>query len=121
MAEGNVIFHRQLWRAAHNPDLEAAMRAIYRRLSGAFLRKLSGEGRAEAARSSIGSHEETLEVVMRGRPDDVEEVMDRHLAWLERSCEAALGRARIPEMPRFLIGLEGERAAGENHRSRICR
>jgi hypothetical protein len=24
-------------------------------------------------------------------------------------------------MPRFLIGLEGERAAGENHRSRICR
>jgi GntR family transcriptional repressor for pyruvate dehydrogenase complex len=112
MAEGNVIFHRQLWRAAHNPDLEAAMRAIYRRLSGAFLRTLSGEGRAEAARSSIGSHEETLEVVMRGRPDDVEEVMDRHLAWLERSCEAALGRARIPEMPRFLIGLEGERAAG---------
>ena len=85
------------------------MRAVYRRLSGAFLRTLSGEGRTEAAQSSIDSHEETLEVVMRGRPDDVEEVMDRHLAWLERSCEASLGRARIPEMPQFLIGFDADR------------
>jgi GntR family transcriptional regulator, transcriptional repressor for pyruvate dehydrogenase complex len=108
MAEGNVIFHRQLWRAARNPDLEAAMRAVYRRLSGAFLRTLSGEGSAEAAQSSIDSHEETLEVVMRGRPDDVEAVMDRHLAWLERRCEASLGRARIPEMPQFLIGSDAD-------------
>lgn len=111
MAEGNVIFHRQLWRAAHNPDLEAAMRSIYRRLSGAFLRALSGDEKAEAARSSIDLHEETLEAVMRGRPDDVEEVMDRHLAWLERSCEATLGRARIPEMPQFLVGFDGESAS----------
>lgn len=108
MAEGNVIFHRQLWRAAHNPDLESAMRTIYRRLSGAFLRALSGDGQSEAARTSIDSHEETLEAVMRGRPDDVEEVMDRHLAWLEQSCEVALGRARIPEMPQFLVGFDGE-------------
>ena len=106
MAEGNVIFHRQLWRAAHNPDLEAAMRSIYRRLSGAFLRAMSGEHPVEAAQSSLDSHVETLEAVMRGRPDEVEQVMDRHLGWLERSCEASLGRARIPEMPRFLVGFD---------------
>ena len=106
MAEGNVIFHRQLWRAAHNPNLEAAMRSIYRRLSGAFLQAMSGEHAVEAAQSSIETHEATIEAVMRGRPDEVEQVMDRHLAWLERSCEVSLGRARIPEMPQFLVGFD---------------
>ena len=102
MTEGNTIFHRQLWRAAHNPGLEAAMRSIYSRLSGSFLVALSGDEQAESARTSIILHEETLEAVMRGRPVDIEMVMDRHLAWLELSCEAALGRARIPKIPQFL-------------------
>ena len=110
MAEGNVIFHRQLWRAAHNPELEAAMRSVYSRLSGAFLKALSGGDQPDAASASLGSHEETLQAVMRGQPAEVEEVMDRHLAWFECSCEAFLGRARIREMPRFLVGSSREAA-----------
>ena len=112
MAEGNVIFHRQLWRAAHNPELEAAMRSIYRRLSGAF-RWVTPDDEPSAERTSIALHEETLEAVMRGRADDVVKVMDRHLSWLERRCEAELGRARIPEIPQFLLGDGSE---GEGHR-----
>jgi DNA-binding FadR family transcriptional regulator len=104
ITEGNVIFHRQLWHAAHNPDLEGAMRSIYRRLSGAFVFAVSGDGLQDAATSLIASHVETLEAVMRGRAEDVDDVMDRHLAWLEHACEAALGRARIPELPSFLVG-----------------
>jgi hypothetical protein len=41
---------------------------------------------------------------MRGDPDAVEEVMDRHLRYLEERCESMYGRARIRDVPKFLIG-----------------
>jgi hypothetical protein len=34
--------------------------------------------------------------------------MDRHLAYLERRCEAAYGRARVPHIPGFLVGPDGD-------------
>jgi GntR family transcriptional regulator, transcriptional repressor for pyruvate dehydrogenase complex len=99
--QGNVTFHRQLWRAAHNPELEAAMRSIYRRLPGVFFAALEQEA-TEATAVGIELHHETLEAIRSGRADLTEKAMDRHLAYLERRCEAFYGRARIPQLPDFL-------------------
>jgi DNA-binding FadR family transcriptional regulator len=41
ITQGNVLFHRLLWRAARNPELESAMRSIYRSLSGPLYSVLS--------------------------------------------------------------------------------
>ena len=41
ITQGNVLFHRLLWRAARNPELESAMRSIYRSLSGPLYAVLS--------------------------------------------------------------------------------
>jgi hypothetical protein len=49
---------------------------------------------------------------MLGDPEVVEEVMDRHLLYLERRCEAQYGRARIRGVPRFLIGGAAARQDG---------
>jgi GntR family transcriptional regulator, transcriptional repressor for pyruvate dehydrogenase complex len=105
--QGNAIFHRQLWRASRNPELESAMRSIYRRLSGAFMAALDQDESSDSAGVGIKLHLETLEAIMSGRPELVEEVMDRHLAYLERRCELALGRARIPDIPGFLAPSHG--------------
>jgi DNA-binding FadR family transcriptional regulator len=106
--QANAIFHRQLWRAGGNPELEAAMRSIYRRLSGVFFAALEQDETSDSTSVGIDLHEETLEAIMRGRPEEAEEVMDHHLAYLERRCEAAYGRARLPHIPDFLVGREGE-------------
>ena len=101
--QGNVTFHRQLWRAARNPELEAAMRSIYRRLSGAFFTALEHDESSASTDAAIALHYETLEAIMSGRPDLTEEVMDRHLAYLEHRCEIVYRRVRIPELPDFLL------------------
>lgn len=101
--QGNAIFHRQLWRAARNHELERAMRSIYRRLSRAFYQALQDES-MESTTVGIAIHEETLTAIMRGQPEEVDEVMDRHLAYLERRCEIAYGRRRIRSLPDFLLG-----------------
>jgi GntR family transcriptional regulator, transcriptional repressor for pyruvate dehydrogenase complex len=102
--EGNALFHRQLWRAGRNHELESAMRSIYRHLSGPFHAALEQDETSDSPSIGIDLHEETLQAIMRGQPDEVEEVMDRHLAYLERRCEVAYGRARIPGIPDFLLG-----------------
>lgn len=104
ITQGNVLFHRLLWRAARNPELESAMRSIYRSLSGPLYSVLSHDEDSAATEESIQLHEETLEAVMRGDPEVVEEVMDRHLRYLEERCESMYGRARIRDVPKFLIG-----------------
>ncbi|MGN6169405.1 MAG: FadR/GntR family transcriptional regulator [Solirubrobacteraceae bacterium] len=105
--QGNAIFHRQLWRAARNPELETAMRSIYRRLSGVLLTALEDEPSAYAE-ATIALHYETLEAIGSGRPDLTEEVMDRHLSFLEDRCEIVYGRARIPVLPDFLVGSQAK-------------
>lgn len=101
--QGNVIFHRQLWRAGRNPELEAAMRSIYRRLSGAFFSALEQDETSDSTDVAIDLHRSTLDAVMSGRPDLAEEAMDHHLAYLEDRCEVAFGRARVPQIPGFLL------------------
>jgi GntR family transcriptional regulator, transcriptional repressor for pyruvate dehydrogenase complex len=104
--QGNAIFHRQMWRAARNPELESAMRSIYRRLSAAFFDALEQDEASHESSVGIDLHEETLEAIMSGRPELTDEVMDRHLAYLERRCEVAYGRARIPGIPGFLLSAD---------------
>ena len=79
------------------------MRSIYRRLSGAFIEALDQDESSDSSGVAIKLHVETLEAIMSGRPDLTEEVMDRHLAYLEHRCELAFGRARIPDIPGFLV------------------
>ena len=57
-----------------------------------------------ATDESMELHIETLETVMRGDHAAIDEVMDRHLRYLESRCEEMFGRARLPQVPRFLTG-----------------
>jgi DNA-binding FadR family transcriptional regulator len=108
--QGNFRFHRQLWRAARNAELESAMRSIYRRLAAAFFTALEQDESSAITDAAIALHYETLEAVMSGRPDRTEAAMDHHLAYLERRCEIAYGRARVPQIPAFLIASTGDDA-----------
>ena len=83
------------------------MRSIYRRLSGPLYYVLRDED-MEATLESIQLHRETVEVMRRGDPGLVDEVMDRHLRYLEDRCEATYGRPRLPQVPEFLIGPAGD-------------
>ncbi len=104
ITQGNVLFHRLLWRTARNPELESAMRTIYRNLSGPLYDVLRHDQDSAATAESIDLHIETLDALKRGDPEVVEEVMDRHLHYLERRCEDMFGRARLPTVPQFLLG-----------------
>ncbi len=104
VTEGNANFHRQMWRAAANSELEAAMRSIYRRLTGVFFDALMQEDSSDGPGVAIVLHEETLQAIASGNAETTSEVMDRHLAYLERRCEIAFGRQRIPDLPDFLLG-----------------
>ena len=94
----NARFHRQLWRASGNRELELAMRSIYRRLQ-AVVSVVDDEPLSVR----IDLHEATLAAVIRGDPDEIEDVMDDHFAHLERLCEITYGRARIRRIPSFLV------------------
>lgn len=104
IAQGNARFHRQLWRAGANEELETSMRSIYRRLGGAFEKALELDAAAADPGTAIDIHDETLAAVMRGDPQQIEAVMDRHLAYLEQRYEDAFGRSRIRALPAFLVG-----------------
>src|SRR5262249_47267561 len=75
LTQGNVLHHRLLWRAARNSELEAAMRSIYRSLSGPLYTVLRSDEDSAATEESITLHVETLEAVMRGDHDAIEDVM----------------------------------------------
>ncbi len=94
----NARFHRQLWRASGNLELELAMRSIYRRLQAVVS---VVDDKPLSVR--IDLHESTLAAIMRGDPEEIEDVMDDHFAHLERLCEATYGRARLRRIPSFLI------------------
>jgi GntR family transcriptional regulator, transcriptional repressor for pyruvate dehydrogenase complex len=94
----NARFHRQMWRASGNRELELAMRSIYRKLQ-AVVSVVDDE----PISVRLDLHDATLAAIMRGDPDEIEDVMDDHFAHLERLCEITYGRARIRRVPAFLI------------------
>ncbi|HEV7566288.1 MAG TPA: FCD domain-containing protein [Microbacteriaceae bacterium] len=103
VAQGNAIFHRQLWRSAGNAQLESSMRSIYRRLSPAFFNAIERDRSSHASNVAVDLHQETLDAMMLGDPKTMEQVFDRHLSYLERTCEETYGRRRIRPLPDFLV------------------
>jgi DNA-binding FadR family transcriptional regulator len=109
LLQADLVFHRFMWRAAGNTSLENLMRVLFRRLEVArdmILRTASDTSVA------IELHERTLAALRQGDPDEVDEEMNVHLGQLEELCEQALNRARIRQMPSFLL------AAGHANASR---
>ena len=99
VSQMNSRFHRLMWRAAGNETLESAMKLIYRDLDVGFDMTIRTPS---DTKSSIQLHERTLEALRRGDPDEIADVMDEHLAYLESICESVLGRRRVRGMPDFL-------------------
>jgi DNA-binding FadR family transcriptional regulator len=97
--QAEALFHRVMWRAAHNTYLEGLMRSLFPQLSSA--RDMAQRTETDVTDALI-LHERTLEAVKRGESEGIEAVMDDHLAYLERICEDALGRPRFRSLPDFL-------------------
>lgn len=101
----NHRFHRLMWRASGNRELELAMQSIYRKLE-AVVSVVDDE--PLSVRADL--HDATLDAIVRGDHQLIEEVMDAHFAHLERLCEEKYGRARVRSIPPFLLGAGGERS-----------
>jgi GntR family transcriptional repressor for pyruvate dehydrogenase complex len=99
--QGNLRFHRQMWRAGGNDQLEATLRVIYRKLNVPFDVALRDDARSQRG---IDLHVETLDAIMLGDSAKIAETMDRHLAYLEELCEQVFRRPRLRQVPAFLLG-----------------
>jgi GntR family transcriptional repressor for pyruvate dehydrogenase complex len=99
VVQADLLFHRQMWRAAGNPHLERMMTNLSKDLISALeMAMRTTEDRAWA----VEIHERTLAALMRGDMSEIETVMDEHMSYLEIICEDALGRKRVREVPAFL-------------------
>jgi DNA-binding FadR family transcriptional regulator len=98
--QAEMHFHRLLWQAAGNRSLESTLVRLFRALATAFDMALrTAPDKADA----IVLNRETLDAVVSGNLDSVEEAMDRHMAYLERIVEESVGRKRIRDVPPFLM------------------
>lgn len=102
--QAEALFHRVMWRAAGNSHLEALMRSLYPKLS---LPLDMAQRTASDVVDAIALHEATLNALRRGDSEEIEAVMDDHLAYLERISEDALGRPRLRSLPDFLTSGNG--------------
>lgn len=97
--QADLLFHRRMWRAANNAHLEQMMKSLIEKLSFAIdMAMRTTEDRDWA----LDIQERTLTALMRGGPEEIDEVMDEHMSYLEIICEDALGRRRFREVPAFL-------------------
>lgn len=100
LMQADFAFHRCMWQAAGNPTLENLMRILLRRLEIARDMILRTEDDLSHA---IEIHADTLAALRRGDYEEIEDVMDAHLGWLEEFCERVLERPRIRRVPGFLL------------------
>jgi GntR family transcriptional regulator, transcriptional repressor for pyruvate dehydrogenase complex len=92
-------FHLALARATHNATVVALMQTLFQRLEVAKQFAIE-PGEADRA---IQIHERTLAAIMGRDLDAIEQVMDDHLAILERAWERESGRALPRKVPDFLV------------------
>jgi GntR family transcriptional repressor for pyruvate dehydrogenase complex len=85
-------FHLLIARATGNPTLVDVMRGLLRKLAIAW--DMDYRGRDEPERGLV-IHERTLRALMSRDPAQINEVMDEHLAILERQWEDETGRPRL--------------------------
>lgn len=99
-AELDLRFHTAMARATKNDTLVSVMRMILRRIAIArdMLKRVPGDESV-----AIELHERTLNAIVAGDHDEIESVMDEHLAFLERIWEEESGRPRLRRPPSFLV------------------
>jgi GntR family transcriptional regulator, transcriptional repressor for pyruvate dehydrogenase complex len=98
--QAELHFHRLLWQAASNHQLERTLVHLFRLMSTALDTAL----RTPADKSdAVVLNRELLDAVERGHLQAVEVAMDRHLSYLERTVEESFGRKRIRATPQFLV------------------
>jgi len=111
LAEGNVLeqedrflqldtqFHLRIARATGNSTIVSMMRMLLRRLE--IARDLALHD-APVAAWAVDIHERTLAAIRSADHARIEEVMDEHLAAMERAWESATDRALVRPIPDFL-------------------
>lgn len=93
-------FHMAMARATGNQTIVGLMRRLLRQLAAVRQLAMTGPHDPEWP---VRIHERTLEAIVAGDPALLDEVMDEHLAYLERTWEDETGRARLRELPDHLL------------------
>ncbi|HEX4034905.1 MAG TPA: FCD domain-containing protein [Solirubrobacteraceae bacterium] len=92
-------FHLRIARASGNSTIVSLMRTLFRRLE--IARDLAMH-EPPTASWVIDVHERTLAAIRSADHARIEEVMDEHLAAMERSWERAIDRPLVRPLPDFL-------------------
>lgn len=101
----DIRFHVAIARATQNETVVGLMRSLLRRLEIARRHaKLDRRPPSDA----VDVHVRTMQAIMSGDPDAVEQVMDEHLGYLEKRWQSETGRARVRRVPDFLLPLLDE-------------
>jgi GntR family transcriptional regulator, transcriptional repressor for pyruvate dehydrogenase complex len=98
--QAELMFHRQMWHAAGNAELEAMLARLFRRMSTVLDMAMRTQADQQSA---LELNQATLEVIARADSREVNTAMGEHMAYLERIVEETFGRSRIRHMPDFLI------------------
>jgi GntR family transcriptional repressor for pyruvate dehydrogenase complex len=93
------IFHRAIWRAGGNPRLERILDSLIR-----DMKALSDVGlRTPRDRAlAVKINRATLAAIQRGDEDEIDFIMDRHMAYLEDIIIDVLGAPTRRQVPAFL-------------------
>jgi DNA-binding FadR family transcriptional regulator len=101
----DVRFHLALARSTGNGVLVGLVRSVYRDLE---IARDMAMHRETVPDWSIDIHERTLAAIRSGDLDQVDVVMDEHLAQLERTWEQESARALVRPLPSFLVPSGGK-------------
>lgn len=107
----DLRFHLDIARATGNETIIEMVRQMLRQLGAARQIAMGGPHDPDWA---VAVHESTLEAIMSRDPEQIEIVMDEHLGYLEKFWEEESGRARLRQIPDFLLP-HSSRSAGDLH------
>ena len=98
-AQAETLFHRTIWHAAGNPALEKMMIDLHDQLGVVHDMMLRTPVDYDMG---VELHERTLEMLMRGEPDEIEAEYLRHIGHFESIVEDVLGRKSVRTLPSFI-------------------
>jgi GntR family transcriptional repressor for pyruvate dehydrogenase complex len=96
----DLRFHLDIARGSGNETIIELVRRLLRQLGAA--RQIAMGGPHDPG-WAVTIHEATLEAIMSRNPEQIEIVMDEHLGYLEKFWEEESGRARLRQIPDFLL------------------
>jgi DNA-binding FadR family transcriptional regulator len=109
-------FHLRIARATGNTTIVSMMRMLLRRLEIARDMALHEPPIPEWV---VDVHERTLKAIRSARHEQIERVMDEHLAAMERSWERQTGRALVRPTPDFLQPVSERSYSGEEESAAV--